>query len=502
MQTILPPPFDKMMIGNSCIALLEYFHQPAWIRRVDGRYVWVNKSFLKFFNVKMEDVIDKVSEDFLPPEIVETSYITEQEVLEKRCSLTFHIEQKQFRTTIHKTPVFSDSNEIIAVAALMIDLKQELELETQLAHAKDFYEILLTYMGECLFFINKNNEFELINKRGKEALNDLGFKGPLPLTYEIWDNFLSNRYNTQGKKYTEDRKIIPRAWKGEVILNEEICLELKDGCQKFFLASATPFRNKNDNCIQGVILTVTDITKEKNLLNTLAQKTKLVEQRNQELHQFAYSAAHDLRDPLRNISLLASFIDEKLKKQDYEEVEFLLKKLLNTAAYGGSLVKNLLDYSAANREIKMEVVCLKDVVNRTITTLSNLIEQAEGKIIFNNLPIVRGNAQQLQIVFQNIISNAIRYKGQDPLVISISAERKSSLWVISIQDNGPGINEDFKEEIFLPFKRVRANTNSRSSGLGLSICRRIIEQHGGKIWLDPQPQTGACFKFTLEGMQD
>jgi signal transduction histidine kinase len=502
MQTIIPPPFDKAMVGNSCLALLEYFPYPAWLRSVEGRYLWINDSFLKFFKVSRDQVINKVNADFLPFDVAERSHISEQEVLEKRRSLTFHFEKKQYRATVHKTPIFSDNDEIIAVAALMIDLTQELALETQLARAKDFYEALLTNMGEALFFINQKNEFELINKRGRESLNDLGFKGPL--TYETWDNFFSNRYDREGKKFTEDMKILPRAWKGEVILNEEICLEVKEGRQKFFLASAIPFRSKNDSCIQGIILTVTDITKEKNLLNTLAQKTKLVEERNQELHQFAYSAAHDLRDPLRNISLLASFIEEKLKKQEYDEIELLLKKLLNTAAYGGALVKNLLDYSAANREMKMEVVCLNDVVTQTITTLSNLIEEAQGTILFKHLPVVKGNAQQLQIVFQNIISNAIRYKGEEPLVVSISAERKSSSWIISIQDNGPGISEEFKEEIFLPFKRVKANLNSRSSGLGLSICRRIIEQHGGKIWLEPQPGTGAgaCFKFTLEGVQE
>ncbi|MBW8309978.1 MAG: PAS domain-containing protein [Candidatus Paracaedibacteraceae bacterium] len=498
MQTIIPPPFDKTMIGSSCYALLKYFHHPAWIRLVDGRYVWVNQSFLNFFKVKLEQVIDKRNEDFLSPEIAEKSSATEQEVIEKRCSVTFHFEREDCRATVHKTPIFSDNNEIIAVAAVMVDLTQELELETQLACAKDFYEILLTNMGEALFFINKNNEFEIVNKRGQEALKDLGFKGPL--NFKSWDSFFSERYGTDGKKYTEDMKIIPRAWKGEVILNEEVCVERKKGCKITFLASAIPFRSKTDNSIHGIILTVTDITKEKELLNNLAQKTKLIEQRNQELNQFAYSAAHDLRDPLRSISLLASFIEEKLKKQDYEEVEFLLQKLLNTAAYGGSLVKNLLDYSAANREIKMETVCLHDVVDHTINTLSNLIEQAEGKIIFNNLPTVLGNDQQLQIVFQNIISNAIRYKGDAPLSVSISAEQENSLWVISVQDNGSGISEEFKEEIFLPFKRLKANVHSRSSGLGLSICRRIIEQHGGKIWLDTLADRGACFKFTLKGV--
>ncbi|WP_032112355.1 sensor histidine kinase [Candidatus Paracaedibacter symbiosus] len=216
------------------------------------------------------------------------------------------------------------------------------------------------------------------------------------------------------------------------------------------------------------------------------------------MHQFAYSAAHDLRDPLRNISLATSLIYEKFKAKDYDEIEDLLKRLLHTASYGGSLVKNLLDYSAANREMKMELVCLNDVVTQTITVLNTLIEQAEAKIVLKKLPTVWGNNQQLQIVFQNVISNAIRYRGDLPLIISISTQRKKSLWVISIKDNGPGVPEEFKDEIFQPFKRLSAKASGRSSGLGLSICRRIIEQHGGEIWLDTQSGPGACFKFTLQ----
>ena len=496
----MPPPlfdfFDKATLANSCHTLLEYFQHPAWIRCVEGRYLWVNKAFLKFFNVKMEQVIGKVNADFIPHDIAGKSYISEQEVLKKHCALTFRFNEKEYRTTVYKTPIFSNSKEIIAVAALMIDLTQELKLENQLHNTKEFYHSVLANMGEALFFINKNTHFEIINKKAEEILYEIGFKGPL--TYEAWDKLFPNRYDKNGKKFTKTQKIILRALKGEFIINEEIYLTITNDCQKVFRASAIPFKNKYDNCILGVILTVTDITKEKNLLNNLAQKTKLVEQRNQELHQFAYSAAHDLRDPLRNISLSASLIYEKCKTQKYDEIHDIIERLLSTASYGGSLVKNLLDYSAANREMQMESVCLNTIMKQTINILSNLIEQAKAKITFSNLPTVFGNSQQLQIVFQNIISNAIRYKGSNPLTISISAQKKDSLWMISIQDNGPGINLEFKEEIFLPFKRLSANASSRSSGLGLSICRRIIDQHGGEIWLSSNSQRGACFNFTLK----
>ena len=142
MQASPPTFFDKTMVANSCHTLLEYFQHPAWIRNLEGKYLWANNAFLKFFNVK--------------------------EVLRKHCALTFRVNEKKYRATVYKTPILSDNNEIIAVAALMVDLTQELELENQLNSTKEFYHSVVANMGEALFFINKNTHFEIINKKAKE----------------------------------------------------------------------------------------------------------------------------------------------------------------------------------------------------------------------------------------------------------------------------------------------------------------------------------------------
>lgn len=498
MQKTKKDSFDRAMLGESFLALIEYFNHPAWIRDIEGRYLWVNDGFLKLRNAKREDVINKLVTDLHPSHIAQQFSASEKEAIEKRCPLTFLIETKEYKRVIYKSPIFSDDNEIIATAGLAIDLPQERELETQLNSLKNFYHSVLANMGEALIFANKNGNFEFYNKRAEEVLSAAGSK--TPSNYQEWVQLFPKRYDKNGKKLPISKGFFMSALKGENIINEEAYLETESGYRMAVRASAVPFKSKKDDSVLGVILTINDITKEKQLIDRLAKKTKLIEQRNQELHQFAYSAAHDLCDPLRNISLSTSLIYEKIKAKEYDGIEELLERLLKTTSYGSSLIKNLLDYSAANREMQMERVFLDEVTKQTITALSNLIEQAKAKIIFTKLPAVLGNQQQLQIVFQNIISNAIRYKGSDPLRISISAYRKKSLWVISIQDNGPGIKEEFKHKIFLPFQRLGANNaTGRSSGLGLSICRRIIEQHGGEIWLDPHSSPGACFKFTLKG---
>lgn len=492
---------DKKSLYSSFLSLLEYYPSPVWIRCVNGKYLWVNNGFLNFFNITREQVINKSNEDFFPSEIVDKCYQSEQEVLEKRHPITFYYNEKEYKTTVYKTPIFNEKNEIEALAALMTDLTPVVEFETELNNTKDFYQSILANMGEALLFINAKGEFEVINKKGEEFLDKLGFYGPM--NFYSWHEFFLKNYDKEtGKVYTKDNAIMLKALQGEESLNEEVTMITKNRNKITFRASAVPFKDKSSDSILGVIMTVTDITDEKHMLKSLEDKQKLIEQRNEELYHFAHSAAHDLRDPLRNISLAASIIEKNLQEQNYKEISVLLERLLNTASYGSSLVKNLLDYSAANQEIRLEEVYLKDIVDHNINILSGSIEQAGASIIYDNLPCVLGNSQQLQIVFQNLISNAIHYKGPNPLKIIISAVKKDSFWEISIHDNGLGIEEQYKEIIFHPFKRLTADINSRSSGLGLSICRRVIEQHGGKIWLEPQPKPGACFKFILKSFME
>ncbi len=494
---------NKTNLTNSFLSLLEYYPSPVWVRNTKGKYLWVNEGFLNFFNVTQDQVINKSNEDFFPQDITDKCYQSEQQVLEKRHPITFYFDEKKYRATVYKTPIFNENNEIEALAALMTDLTPVLEIETKLNTTKCFYQSILANMGEALLFINAKGEFEVINKKGEEFFDKLGFYGPR--TFDSWYEFFLKNYDKEtGRVYTNDNAVMWKTLQDEETLNEEITMITKSGSKITFRASLIPFKDKSSDSSLGVIMTVTDITNEKHMLKSIEDKKMLIEQRNEELHHFAHCAAHDLQDPLRNISLAASMMEANLHEQNYDEISVLLKRLLKTASYGSSLVKNLLDYSSANQEIQLEEIYLKDIIDHNVDILSGTITQANAKVIYDNLPNVLGNSQQLKIVFQNLISNALHYKNKklSPPIITISATKKDSFWEINVQDNGPGIAEQYHEIIFHPFKRLTADINNRSSGLGLSICRRVIEQHGGKIWLETKGKPGACFKFLLQSFQN
>lgn len=244
----------------------------------------------------------------------------------------------------------------------------------------------------------------------------------------------------------------------------------------------------------------TDISDSVKLLEIICQKDLIIEQRNLELHNFAYLAAHDLREPLRNMGLVASLIEQQLKEKSYNDIDHLLTILQRAASYGSSLVKSLLDYSEANQKPNLVNIDLSELIPYAIHTLEDLIHEQGCDIEYSRLPHVWGCKRQLVLVVDNLIKNAIKHNYQKKIKISICAEGLGDKWLLSFRDDGVGIPKKLHHEVFLPFKRLHQAQNPRNVGLGLTICRRIIEQHGGEMWLDPDISQGTGVMLTLNSV--
>ncbi len=483
---------NRNLPSNFFSSILEDCPFPAWICCTKGKYLWVNKGFLEFFSVELEQIDNNLKDNFTYQELRDRCKKNEQKVIEEKQSSTIFYDEEHCKAKICQTPIFNEQNDVEAVSTLIIDFT---EIETKLKNVNEFYQSILDSMVYPIIFINKKLEIEITNEAQQKQLLSVGIQN-VRNCQELFEA-IKKPWKKGGNEFSLKNSVILRVLEGEVVLNEERSYINQLGELKTFRIVGVPIKNKKDGVLLGALITASEITHEKQLLEILKQKNELIRQQNEELHHFAYSAAHDLRDPLRNISLAADVMEKSLQEENYDEVLNLLKRQLKTASYGSLLVKNLLDYSASNQPIKLEEVYLRDIIAHNVNILSELLEQDNTTISYDNLPFVLGNIQQLQIVFQNLISNSIRHKGLNSPKIIISAVKVDSFWEVCFQDNGPGIDDQYKEIVFQPFKRLKANSNSRSSGLGLSICKRIIEQHGGKIWLEQKQGVGACFKFTL-----
>ena len=230
----------------------------------------------------------------------------------------------------------------------------------------------------------------------------------------------------------------------------------------------------------------------------LARYTAELKRSNEDLEQFANVASHDLRSPLNTIVRFTELMVRRQAVSSDTEMAHFLQIIRDGAARMTELVSALLSYARLSDSgtSKLQPVSSRAAYENAIANLSAAIEEARAEIEHQELPEVLSNPAQLSQVFQNLISNAIHYRGDIPLRIKISAERQNRFWQFSVKDNGPGIAPQYHALIFEPFKRLHGSERP-GSGIGLAFCRKFIEREGGKIWVESQLGRGACFYFTV-----
>lgn len=214
----------------------------------------------------------------------------------------------------------------------------------------------------------------------------------------------------------------------------------------------------------------------------------------EELQQFVYAASHDLQEPLRTVSAYAQLLQREYP-QDGQAAEFATF-IVNGANQMGALVRDLLTYSRIRTEPNQETIRLNAALQRALLTLSGRIRESGAQVTPGELPEVFADEGQIATVFEHLIGNAIRYRSSAPPVIRITADLDADTCIVSVQDNGLGIEPRFHEHVFQAFKRLHGK-DLGGTGLGLTMCRKIVRAHGGRIWVESDGQHGSAFKFTL-----
>ncbi|MFA5353061.1 MAG: ATP-binding protein [Thermodesulfovibrionales bacterium] len=241
-----------------------------------------------------------------------------------------------------------------------------------------------------------------------------------------------------------------------------------------------------------------DITERKIAEQNLQKSLEDLESSNKELQQFAYVASHDLQEPLRMISSYTQLLDRRYKdKLDTDAQEFI-RYAVDGAVRMQRLINDLLDYSrVGTRDRAFEPVDTELILDQVLGNLSMAVEENQAVIEHENLPCVMGYPFQLRQLFQNLIINAIKFRGDAPPRIVISARKRGKKWIFSFRDNGIGIEPQYRDRIFLIFQRLHTRELYPGTGIGLAICKKIVERHGGSIWVESEPGKGSTFHFTI-----
>lgn len=229
----------------------------------------------------------------------------------------------------------------------------------------------------------------------------------------------------------------------------------------------------------------------------LARKTEALERSNRDLQQFAYVASHDLREPLRAVSSYCELLREDYHGKLSPEADQYIGFAVNGAQRMQRLVSDLLAYAQVSAgETKMQRVELTPVLRRAEEALAVPIAEAQAEIVCAPLPAVRGDPVLLTQLFQNVLSNAVKFRGDRPARVHVSAETADGWGTVTVRDEGIGIAPEFGQKIFQMFQRLNPGA-AAGTGIGLAVCQRIVERHGGKIWVDSELGKGAAFRFAL-----
>jgi PAS domain S-box-containing protein len=240
------------------------------------------------------------------------------------------------------------------------------------------------------------------------------------------------------------------------------------------------------------------VAKDMTHRSELERRAADLERSNAELERFAYVASHDLSEPLRMVSGFVSLLQSRYADRlDEDAVEFM-RYIVDGVARMQDLIRGLLTYSRVGRAaLESKPVEMGVLVRRVLEGMQTSIAETGAHIEVGDLPTLPGDATQLSQLVQNLVANALKFTGDAPPVVRISAERQEADWCFAVADEGIGIDPQQEERIFQVFQRLHAPNEYPGTGVGLAICRAIVERYGGRIWVESSPGEGSVFKFTL-----
>jgi PAS domain S-box-containing protein len=286
---------------------------------------------------------------------------------------------------------------------------------------------------------------------------------------------------------TNEKKIIG--------IGREVMGKRKDGSVFPLDLAVSEVNLNNQRMFTGLLR---DITKRKQTEEELNKAVESLTRSNAELEQFAYVASHDLQEPLRMIASYVQLLQKRYQSKLDKEADEFINYATDGARRMQLLIEDLLTFSRVGTQVQaFKALDLAIVLNLALDNLQLAIRENNAVITFEALPQVNGDESQLVQVFQNLLDNALKFRKDRQPCIHVSAQNKLNYWLISVQDNGIGIDPKYFDRIFLVFQRLHSKAKYPGTGIGLAICKKIIERHGGKIWVETEPGMGSRFQFTL-----
>jgi PAS domain S-box-containing protein len=280
------------------------------------------------------------------------------------------------------------------------------------------------------------------------------------------------------------------------VLNLEFRVRKADGRYIWVEDHMIKVRSNGDSHMAGVLINITEHKTTEEKLKLLAEK---LSESNKELEQFAYVASHDLQEPLRMVASYIQLLQRRYKSNLSAEADEFINYAVDGVVRMKTLINDLLAYSRVNTKVApIEDVDLNKVIELNLKNLAATIQETGAVVNYENMPTIRANKSQINQLFQNLVSNAIKFRKPDTRPeVNITARHEGDEWLFTVSDNGIGIDKEFSDKIFIIFQRLHNSSEYPGTGIGLAICKKIVEKHGGHLWVESEPGKGSTFNFTI-----
>ncbi len=351
------------------------------------------------------------------------------------------------------------------------------------------FEALLESAPDAIVIVDRQGRIAIVNRQVEEMF---GYKRDELLAQPV-EMLIPERFRGRHVRDRDDYIASPSTRPMGAGL--ELHARRKNGTEFPVEISLSPLQAPDGMLVTSIIRDVTD---RKRVEEQLRQTAADLESSNAELEQFAYVASHDLQEPLRMVASYTQMLARRYQgKLDADADEFI-EYAVDGARRMQALINDLLAYSrVGTRRRAFEPTDTGAVVDQVIADLNVAIGEEGATVTRGPLPLVMGDPVQLGQLFQNLISNAIKFRGERPPEVRITAERDDDTWRFAVADNGIGIDADYADRIFVIFQRLHTRSEYPGTGIGLAICKKIVERHGGRIWVDGRPGKGTTFHLTI-----
>lgn len=475
-------------------ALIDNAGSVIYIKNPQGQYLLINRQYETLFHLEKKAVQGKTDHDIFPKAIADTFRANDLKVIAAGAPIELEEVAPQsdgLHTYLSvKFPLFDSEGKIYAVCGISTDISDRKTAEVHLRQQEAFLKSIYDGTEQAIFVVDiaEDGELRYIN------FNPVSEKYAGVTNAEIQDKTPEEAFGvTLGSILRQNYERCLQT--GTSISYEE---QLNFNANIIWtLTTLVPLRDTQGQ-IYRMIGTATDISDLKTAELELQQQKQDLARSNDELQQFAYVASHDLQEPLRMITSYLELLERRYKGQLDPKADQFIAYAVDGAARMQILINDLLQYSrVGSRRQSLEQVDCEVVLQNVLRNLQVAIAENKAVITHDVLPQVNADITQLTQLFQNLIGNAIKFHGEDPSAIHIGIEQRNDKWLFSVCDNGIGIESQYVDRIFVIFQRLHNRTDYPGTGMGLAICKKIVERHSGNLWVESTPKQGSTFYFTL-----